>query len=339
VTFGILEDFCTVLVARAGSQPFFDAPQHSEEPRDVRDDFRVILRGPAGRGKGVKLKTARDIIDGTFRALYRDARKNGVAAGDPFADVTWPRGVAYEPDPFTEAERDALLDYFRRKDPQSYALAYSLFHTGLRTGEVVGLRWGALDLHAGTLVVRYSRTRGEDNPPKTKNSQRTITLQPAVVAVLRATQPLHMTPDTFVFTTPTGLPLDTDRFVEHRWQRALRATGIRPRKFYATRHTFISAALHRGCKPKWVAQYCGTSLEMLDRHYSRWMSDDAGQIALLAGDAEPSLAAPERRPSGRRPGTFAGTFRNASVSGGGRFEPRQRSARVNVVNALETLVL
>jgi hypothetical protein len=98
------------------------------------------------------------------------------------------------------------------------------------------------------------------------------------VAVLRAAQPLHVTPESFVFTTPTGLPLDTDRFVELRWHRALRATGTRPRKFYATRHTFISIALSRGCKPKWVAKYCGTSLEKLDKHYARWMGDDRGQL-------------------------------------------------------------
>jgi hypothetical protein len=68
------------------------------------------------------MKTARDIIDGTFRALYRDARKSKLATGDPFADVVWPRRVAYEPDPSTEAERDVLLDYFRRKNPLSHPL-------------------------------------------------------------------------------------------------------------------------------------------------------------------------------------------------------------------------
>jgi integrase len=103
-----------------------------------------------------------------------------------------------------------------------------------------------------------------------------------VVAVLRGTQPLHVTPESFVFTTPTGLPLDTDRFVELRWHRALRATGTRPRNFYATRHTIISVALSRGCKAKWVAKYCGTSLEMLDKHYGRWMDDDQGHLDLLA---------------------------------------------------------
>jgi integrase len=227
-----------------------------------------------------------------------------VEGRDPFADVTWARRVAYKPDPFTEAERDTLCAYFRRKYPDSYPLVYTLFHTGLRTGEVVGLRWGAVDLRTGKLTVRISRSRGEDNPPKTKNSQRVVLLPPHVVAVLRSAQPLHVTPDTFAFTTPTGRPLDTDRFVELRWHRALRATGTRPRKFYATRHTFISVALSTGCKPKWVAKYCGTSLEMLDKHYGEWMDDDRGQLDLLApGGRNTRPASPKTGPKpGPKPG-------------------------------------
>jgi integrase len=290
--------------------PVFGAGLFADVTLGALEDFRGLLLAPAACGKGLSPKTARDIIDGTFRALYRDARKQGLATGDPFSDLEWPRRVAYEPDPFTEAERDTVLEYFRRKDPANHALVYTLFHTGLRTGEVVGLRCGAVDLRASTLTVRCSRSRGEDNAPKTKNSQRTLTLPPDVMAVLKTSQPLHVTPDTFVFTTPTGLPLDTDRFVESRWHRALRATGTRPLKFYATRHTFISVALSRGCKAKWVAKYCGTSLEMLDRHYARWMGDDAGQLALLAGAAEPTSSTSARRPGERQ----TGTFRAASVS-------------------------
>ena len=265
--------------------PVFGRRCFSDVTVGALEDFRALRITRDGPGKGLSPKTARDIIDGTLRALYRDARKEGLATGDPFVDLVWPRRVIYEPDPFSEAERDTLLDYFWRKDQPSYPLVYTLFHTGVRTGEAVGLRQGALDLRAGTLTVRTSRSRGEDNPPKTKNSQRTLTLRPDVVAILRAAQPLHVTPDTFVFTTPTGLPLDTDRFVESRWHRALRATGIRPRKFYATRHTFISVALSRGCRAKWVAKYCGTSLEMLDRHYGRWMGDDRTARAACRGFA------------------------------------------------------
>ena len=42
---------------------------------------------------------------------------------------------------------------------------------------------------------------------------------------------------------------------------------MRPRKFYATRHTFISVALSKGCNLKWVAEYCGTSVEMIEKSY------------------------------------------------------------------------
>src|SRR5262249_61567834 len=151
--------------------------------------------------------------------------------------------------------------------------------------------------------------------------------RPEVVAVLRAAQPLHMTPESFVFTTPTGLPLDTDRFVELRWHRALRATGTRPRKFYATRHTFISVALSSGCKAKWVAKYCGTSLEMLDKHYGRWMDDDRGQLELLTARA-PNAGRRGPKP-GPKPGPkriAAASTRSAKRRGGSSNFERTRSA-------------
>src|SRR5207249_11400202 len=101
--------------------------------------------------------------------------------------------------------------------------------TGLRVGEAVALRWGDPDLRAGKLAVRSSRTLGEDDPPQTARSVRTITLRPEVVAVLRAMPaPLHRTAEAFVFTTQAGRPLDEERSVAHRvFPRA--RTGCRGR--------------------------------------------------------------------------------------------------------------
>ena len=130
-------------------------------------------------------------------------------------------------------------------------------------------------LREGKLSVRRSRTLGEDNPPKTARSARTIPLRPEIVAVLRAMPtPLYRTDDSFFFTNQAGRPLDEERFVEKHWHRALRATGIRPRKFYATRHTFISLTLMAGrVKIKRLADYCGTSIAMIEKHYARWMAE------------------------------------------------------------------
>jgi integrase len=265
--------------------PIFGGKRLDEITRPALLDFRGILTRSEGEGgKALKMKTSRDIIDGTFRALYRDARRDGLVGGDPFADLGWPRQVRPEPDPFTEDERDLLLDYFWRRARHYYALVYTLFFTGLRTGEATGLRWRVVDLRRGKLKVRVSRTLGEDNPPKTAKSTREITLLPEVVAVLRDAMPLHATGDSFVFTTQAGTPLDEERFVEKHWHRALRATGVRARKFYATRHTFISVAVGRpGVNLKWLADYCGTSVEMIEKHYAGTVHQDGAQLALIAG--------------------------------------------------------
>jgi hypothetical protein len=53
-------------------------------------------------------------------------------------------------------------------------------------------------------------------------------------------------------------------------RRVLTATGIRPRKFYATKHAFISVALTKGLNLKFIAEYCGTSVRRDDwQHYGR----------------------------------------------------------------------
>src|SRR5262245_7958382 len=250
------------------------------------EDFKTALTAPELRGKGLAMKTARDIIDGTFRALVRDARRvDKVVTADPFADLTWPRKVVPKPDPYTAEERDLVLDFFWRQKRRQYAFVYVLFFTGLRTAEAIGLRWGKVDLRRGRLTVDVSRTLGEDNAPKTKRSQRTIPLRPEVVAVLRALRPLHVAEDTFVFTTTAGTPVNEERFVEKHWRPALRATGIRPRKFYATRATFISQTLEAQVIPiKKLADYCGTSVAMIEQHYADWMEPKTpAELAALGG--------------------------------------------------------
>jgi integrase len=294
------------------------------------EDLRALMTRPAREGgKGLKMKTARDVIDGSFRALYRDARTiDRLVTDDPFKALRWPRKVDPEPDPFTAEERDRLCAYFAAKDRHYYPLVLTVFWTGLRTGEVVGLRRGDLDLRCDQLHVRRSRTLREDNPPKTRRSHRTVTLVPKVATVLRAmVAPLHVTDDAFVFTTMVGTPLDAERFVEKHWHRALRATGIRPRKFYATRHTFISQALSTpGINLKWLADYCGTSVDMIERHYGRYMHGDTGQLALLAGSSPQSIdMTPSAVVEGARDASFGGeTFGETFRAG----RARRRESRV-----------
>jgi integrase len=272
--------------------PVFGARPLDEITEADLEDFKTLLTRPRDLGgKGLALKTCRDIIDSTFRALYRDARRVDYRKAfgearpvmvDPFAAVAWKREAGSEPDPFTAEERDLLLEYFWQRSPRWHAFVYMLFWTGLRIGEAVGLRWGDIDLRRGTFTVRRSRTLSEDNAPKTANAARTKSMRPENKAVLGAIQPLRATETDFVFTTETGSPVNAERFVDKHWRRALRVTGIRPRRLYCARATFISIAVSTsGITPKWVAEYTGTSLEMIERHYGKYMNGDESQLALL----------------------------------------------------------
>src|SRR5262249_4964788 len=124
----------------------------------------------------------------------------------------------------------------------------------------------------------------QDNPTKTSASTRTITLDWDTVRVLRQAEPLHYDGDSFVFTNTDDAPINVDTFRKHVWKGALRALGIKPRTVYATRHTFISRARANGSNPKFIAEYTGTSLAMIEKHYGSYIRNDARvQLAIARG--------------------------------------------------------
>jgi len=58
-----------------------------------------------------------------------------------------------------------------------------------------------------------------------------------------------------------------NQWAKDYWARVLKALGIRHRKFYATRHTFITECVKQGELLKAIADYCGTSVMMLENDY------------------------------------------------------------------------
>ena len=81
---------------------------------DMLENFRIYLVTE----RGLALKTARNIIDGSLKAMMRDAGRR--VERNPFNDLPanwWPRLPQREPDPYTEGERDAILAYYREQSP------------------------------------------------------------------------------------------------------------------------------------------------------------------------------------------------------------------------------
>jgi integrase len=228
--------------------------------------------------KKLNVKTARNIIDGCFRALMRDARKQGLVKREAIEDafqLAWPRLSLPAPDPFNTEERDKILAYFRAKTSAvDYSFLLTLFWTGMRPSEAIALRWNDIDLARGKASITKSRHMKAEAPTKTRASVRTANLLPAVVDVLQQIYPLRVTEDDYVFHDDRGDPLDAQQWMWKHWNKALRATGTRQRKFYNTRHTYISTALTAGVNIKWISEQTGTSIRMIQERYGRYIRDD-----------------------------------------------------------------
>ncbi len=79
-----------------------------------------------------------------------------------------------------------LLNAVENEDIYKRAMVITLLHTGLRSGELLGLFWSDIDFENKTLTVDRQRTRLGLGPPKSKSSYRTITIEDDLINELLA---------------------------------------------------------------------------------------------------------------------------------------------------------
>jgi hypothetical protein len=162
----------------------------------------------------------------------------------------------------------------------------------MRPSEASGLRWSDVDLDAGIVRVVRSRHLWEDSAPKTGPSARTVELLPETVRLLRAIEPLRVTPEMPVFTNVDGGPIEPNSLLRH-WYPCLHASGIRVRGLYAMKDTYISTALTAGVITSWLEAQTGVRYETMKRHYGKWLrlkgTRQLEKIARFGGQLAPQL--------------------------------------------------
>ena len=155
---------------------------------------------------------------------------------------------------------DQLSTFFQEaRDSGVFALYYIDLTTGLRRGELLGLKWSDIDLEKGDL--RVQRQIGRINskiiemPLKTKNAYRTLPLSADAIDVLM--QQRRKTGNSeWVFPSPTGGPMSPDS-VLHMLHRVLKRAGLPKVRFHDLRHTFATLALQNGVDIKTVSGMLG----------------------------------------------------------------------------------
>ena len=209
-----------------------------------------------GQPKGLSAKTVRNIHQILSSAL-KLAQEQRLILTNPAEGCALPRVEHQEMKTLTTVQ---LASFFREaRDSGVFELYYMELATGLRRGELLGLKWEDIDLERGDLRVRrqVSRINGEvvEAPLKTKNAYRTLPLAEDTVGVLKE-QRKKVGNSPWVFPSPNGGPISPDS-VLHMLHRVLKRAGLPKVRFHDLRHTFATLALQNGVDVKTVSGMLG----------------------------------------------------------------------------------
>jgi integrase len=156
-------------------------------------------------------------------------------------------------DPFTLDEVQTILTHVR-EDFRSYFTVR--FYTGMRTGEIHGLKWKYIDFNRREILVRESLVAGEMTDTKTDSSTRDIPMSQPVFDALKE-QHKRTGKMEWVFCNGDGNQLQVNNVSNRVWKPLLRLLDLPYRRLYQTRHTAATLWLAAGENALWVSQVLG----------------------------------------------------------------------------------
>tara|TARA_R110001599_G_scaffold62921_1_gene175185 strand:+ start:794 stop:2014 length:1221 start_codon:yes stop_codon:yes gene_type:complete len=200
-------------------------------------------------------------------------------------------------EPFSLQEVQRIIDNVRPDYRNYYTVR---FFTGMRTGEVDGLKWKNVDFAKREILVRETLINGETEYTKTDGSQREIPMFGQVYDALKTQYAATGQKSAYVFSNQMGQPLDHNNVTKRVWYPLLKALGLTKRRPYQTRHTAATLFLASGENPEWVARMLGhSSTEMLFKVYSRYVPNatrmDGSAFERLLGNTPSANVQKERR--------------------------------------------
>jgi integrase len=231
-------------------------------PAHVRGLYREKLEG------GLSPRTVQ-YVHVTLHKALKQAVRDGLIPRNATEAVKPPQVRREEIRPLTPEQVKVLFEAARGDRLEAlYVLAVT---TGLRQGELLGLKWDDVDMQAETLQVRRTLTRAKGGPvlsaPKTKGSRRTVKLSQTALEALRRHLARQLEEidrvgslwreNGLIFASEIGEPLSRQYVTAHRFKPLLKRAGLPEIRFHDLRHTCATLLLSKNVNPKIVSEMLG----------------------------------------------------------------------------------
>jgi integrase len=181
-------------------------------------------------------------------------------------------------------EADRLLSWARENQPTEYPAYATALYTGLRMGELWGLRWVDCDLDRGLLTVRRSyRLAPKSGKP------RAVPLNPALLPILRQWRnSCPASDEAVVFPTARGFMRQKDR--DYGFKAAMAGAACHAVTFHGLRHTFASHFMMSGGNILTLQKLLGHSSVAVTMKYAHlapdFMREEIGRLRFERPAAE-----------------------------------------------------
>jgi integrase len=220
-------------------------------PTDVAKLFSEQLKSVGSRTK--------QLVYRVLHFAFDTAVLDGVLSSNPCLKQFKPKHRSAEFRSLSRDEARHLLNVAKTGD--NYVLFYLALTTGMRQGELFGLRWDSVNLNIGFLSVSGTLTKDSDGkltlrPPK-GNRNRRIDLSPLTVGILREHRSRQKRLTPWVFADTNGNPMRKDNFGHRVFRPLLEAAKLGKLRFHDLRHTAATLMLEGGENVKVVQERLG----------------------------------------------------------------------------------
>ena len=239
-----------------------------------------IERYVSAKRRTLAIKTVRNHVN-TMHSIFDLGLRKGWCSSNPVKLAERPTLKKTETriQFLEQSELEQLLaasypdDAFGRIEPTLYLTAAM---TGLRQGELLGLRWRDVDFDARKVRVVSPYVRGEFGDPKSAGSGRSVPMAERVADALRSLRAtsVYSRDRDLVFCHPeTGKPLDRSKLVR-RFKQAIDRAGVHRITFHELRHTFGTRMAAAGTPMRTLQHWMGHADSKTTQIYAHYQPSD-----------------------------------------------------------------